>query len=384
MNAAFREVCLRCRRPREVCWCEHLVPRPTRARVVLLQHPREAKVPVGTARMAHLSLPNSELHTGVVFEQLPRLAELAARPGTFLLFPGETARDPAQLAPGELEHLVVIDGTWPQARKVLKQNPTLQRLPRLGLVPRRPGNYRIRKEPTADSLATIEAVVELLGVLERDPDRFDEMLRAFEWMVDQQLARAATRTGPPRHKKPRHHPELPERRLLARLSDAVVLHAEVNAHSKASGVEGEPELLHLVAARLGDAERFEAVLAPRRPLAPGAPHHLGVDAERLLAGEAVDAVRDRWRRFLRPGDVLCSWGPYPLERLAKESFETCAAFDLRVLVARRKQSSPGAPLEAARALAGFEADPGAPRAVRTVAALEAVLRGLAATAATAA
>ena len=43
--------------------------------LLLLQHPREAKVAVGTARMAHLSLPNSELHTGVSFEAHPRVRE---------------------------------------------------------------------------------------------------------------------------------------------------------------------------------------------------------------------------------------------------------------------------------------------------------------------
>ena len=198
MTAEPREVCLHCRRPSAVCYCAHLVPLPTRTRVVILQHPREARVPIGTARMAHLMLPNSELlapqpvssDRAVLFGSHPRVQELTLDPAqvavTALLFPGPGAQDPALLPEGTIQNLVVIDGTWAQARKVLKQNPILHRLPRIGLLPTRPGNYRIRREPAADCLATIEALALALGVLERAPDRFAQMLTAFTFMVDRQ------------------------------------------------------------------------------------------------------------------------------------------------------------------------------------------------------
>jgi DTW domain-containing protein YfiP len=63
--AAHRAICARCRRPESVCYCAHLVSLPTRTRVLLLQHPRERHVPIGTARLAHLCLPGSELSLGV-------------------------------------------------------------------------------------------------------------------------------------------------------------------------------------------------------------------------------------------------------------------------------------------------------------------------------
>ena len=261
-----RPVCARCRRPSAVCYCAHLLALPTRTRVVFLQHPREAKVPVGTARMSHLMLGNSELHQGVHFASHPRVQELAEDPRAALLFPGPDAQDPAALPAGALQTLVVIDGTWAQARKVLRENPILQRLRRIGLSPTQPGNYRIRREPAADCLATVEAVAQALGALEGDPARFAGMLTAFTFMVDQQIERAAARTEPKRHRQWSERQLQSAARLRRQLAQAVVVCGEVNAHARGR-LPGRPELLHLCALRVTTGERFEALAAPRRPLA---------------------------------------------------------------------------------------------------------------------
>ena len=53
--------------------------------------------------------------------------ELPAR--TALLFPGDDAKDLAQMPAEERpEHLVVLDGTWPQARGLYRRNSWLQAL----------------------------------------------------------------------------------------------------------------------------------------------------------------------------------------------------------------------------------------------------------------
>jgi DTW domain-containing protein YfiP len=370
-----RSTCLRCFRPEGYCYCDRIVPVQTGTKLVFLQHPREARVAVGTARMAHLGLPGSELYEGVSFEEHPRLRELCAEPGTWLLFPGEGAHAPSTLAPGTVGKLIVIDGTWPQARKLLRMNPSLATLPRLGLVPRRPGNYRIRKEPAADCLATIEAVVELLGVLENDPARFDAMLAAFEWMVDRQLEEVAKRDGTGRTKRARQRAPKPEDALFDAPGRVVLLHAEVNAHARGSDAEGTPELVHLVARRLEGAEVFESVMAPRRPLAPSAPFHLGLDAARLLDGESVEVARARWDAFLRPDDVLCTWGPFPVAKLDEESFAHAETVDLRWVMARRTKGKPGSPVEAATRAGGAPSQEAA-RAQRVVADLMQVAKAL--------
>ena len=95
MNASPRPTCPACRRPASVCYCPHVRPLPTRTRVVLLQHPRERDVAIGTARMASLCLPNSELHVGVHWRGSTALARALSDPGrpAALLYPGEGAVD---------------------------------------------------------------------------------------------------------------------------------------------------------------------------------------------------------------------------------------------------------------------------------------------------
>lgn len=376
-----REVCMNCRRPRLVCYCAHLVPLQTSLRVVILQHPREARVPISTARMAHLMLPNSELHRGVDFGAHPRVQELVADPDAALLFPGEGALDPETVDAGSVRTLVVLDGTWPQARKVLKQNPILGRLRRIGLVPERPGNYRIRRPPTPDCLATIEAVSSVLGVLERAPERFQSMLSAFTFMVDRQLELTAARTGPPRGRKVRTEQEVRAyTSLRAQLAHAVVLHAEVNGYPLAHQVPGPPEPVHLVAQRVATGEIFQAVIAPRRPLAPNVPYHIGLETAQILAGEPLADAMARWERFVQPEDVLCGWGRFTRTVLEGADPGNPAArswLDLRLLVARRLQGTPGDTGRAAQALGAPQGTAVAPgRAGRTVAELQQIVTAL--------
>lgn len=376
-----RATCERCRRPVSACWCADLQPVDTAVRIVFLQHPREAKVAIGTARIAHLGLSRSELHRGIDFTQHPRVSDLVAQPGTALLFPGEGAVAPdALLTPPET--LLVIDGTWPQARQMMALNPALRTLPRIGFVPRRPGNYRIRREPAAHCVATVEAVVEVLAAFDRDPSRFAHLLRAFDRMVDRQLAGIAARTEPPRR---RHKPgdpwwlvrSMPD--LEALWPHLVALAGEANAHRQGSGVPGEPEILQLSAKRLATGEIFHAFIAPRRPLAPCAAHHLDVPVDSLLGGRSVGGVLDDWRRFMRPGDRVVGWGPFGWDLLVREGWRPeIKPIDLRLVAAQRLKRRPGRPDAAVRAIGGsLVGNPPAPgRAGRTLQAIAAIIETL--------
>jgi len=379
---AHRERCWRCRRPRRACWCPHLRPVESATRACILQHLGERKTAIGTARMAHLSLPNSELHLGISFEDNPRVRALAATPGTALLFPGEGALDPAALRASPPTTVIVVDGTWSQARKVIKQNPFLQALPRLAFTPERPSNYRIRAEPSAECVSTIEALAHLLGALEGAPERFRPMLEAFDRMVDLQIAERERRIGPPRRRaRPRaRRPrvDVTVAALRSRPADVVAVYAEANAWATGSGMEGEAELIQLVAARPATGETFEALLAPRRPLGPGVARHLELAVERLLGGEPATRALARFEAFVRPGDLFCGWGPYAPGLLRAEGAPPRDFADLRLACARVLSRRPGGVEQAVRLLGRADLPPpvGTGRAGRRLASLLEVHRRL--------
>jgi DTW domain-containing protein YfiP len=378
-----RELCLRCLRPRRACWCPHLRPVESVTRACILQHVRERKTAIGTARMAHLSLPNSELHLGVSFTEHPRVRALAAEPGTAVLFPGEGAISPASLVGRPPRTVIVVDGTWQQARKVLKENPFLLALPRIGLAPERPSNYRIRAEPSAECVSTIEAIVLLLGALEGKPERFAPILTAFDRMVDLQIAERDRRTGPPRRlsrkgqKAPRT--DLTVATLKARHADVVAVYAESNGWPTAADPGRECELVQLVALRPSTGERFQAVVAPRRPLGAGVPAALELPERRLLDGEPAAAALARFEAFLHPADVLCGWGPYAVSLLRTEGAPPREFGDLRLACARSLGRRPGGVEQAVRLLGQEKLPPvlGEGRAGRRLGCLVEVLRRMA-------
>jgi DTW domain-containing protein YfiP len=310
--------------------------------VLLLQHPRERKTAIGTARLAHLCLPGSQLHVGVEFEDDAGVraaldqADASGRPA-YLLFPGPRAVDLAEARLAGPITLVVVDGTWWQARKLLKRNARLAALPQIRFTPPAPSRYRIRREPALDYVATVEALAHVLGALEGAPERFATLLRPFEAMIDTQIHYAThVRGGRRRHALARERraqrPRGPAL-LRERAADLVCLHGEANAWP-ARRPGGHPrELVHWVAHRLRTGETFEAVIAPRRPLAPAIPGHIRIPRERLAAGETWESFRTRWAAFARAEDVICSWGRTPPDLLESGGIALPAPrFDVRPAV----------------------------------------------------
>lgn len=181
-----RPSCERCLRPTAHCLCA-LIPRlGSRTRVLLLQHPSEVSHALNTARLAALGLVNAQLRVGEVFEDLH---EWLDQPGyqARLLFPGEDAQPLVAQGVDTLPTLLVVpDGTWRKARKLLHLNPLLAALPRVTLGETPPSRYRLRKAPAAQALSTLEAVVHALEALET-PTSFAQLLRPFDALIEGQI-----------------------------------------------------------------------------------------------------------------------------------------------------------------------------------------------------
>ena len=182
-----RPHCSRCLRPAAHCLCALIPSLDSRTRVLVLQHPSEVNHALNTARLAALGLNNTQLVVGEVFDDLPTLLN---PPGyqARLLFPADDAQPLQAYAPGAQPLLLVVpDGTWRKARKLLHLNPVLVALPRVTLVEGAVSRYRLRKAPGPGALSTVEAIVQALQVLEA-PVSFEPLLKPFDALIEGQIA----------------------------------------------------------------------------------------------------------------------------------------------------------------------------------------------------
>jgi len=182
-----RSQCPQCLRPTTHCLCALIPTLDSRTRVLLLQHPSEVGHALNTARLAALGLNNAQLVVGEVFDDL---ATLLNPPGyrARLLFPADDAQPLQAYVPDDQPLLLVVpDGTWRKARKLLHLNPLLAALPRVTLADGGISRYRLRKAPGPGALSTVEAIVQALQVLEA-PASFKPLLKPFEALIEGQIA----------------------------------------------------------------------------------------------------------------------------------------------------------------------------------------------------
>ncbi|MBA1277753.1 tRNA-uridine aminocarboxypropyltransferase [Stutzerimonas stutzeri] len=178
-----RPRCPRCQRPLKQCLCALIPSLVSETEVLILQHPSETGHALNTARLAALGLTSAELRVGERFDDLP----VSDSRESYLLFLGDDAVSLAQLAAEDRPlRLVVPDGTWRKARKLLHLNPALASLPRVALPEGLTSRYRLRKAPMPGALSTLEAIVVALNALE-GAGRFDALLRPFEALIETQI-----------------------------------------------------------------------------------------------------------------------------------------------------------------------------------------------------
>ena len=188
MEQSYRKMCYRCHKAAVVCICDRIRPVRNRTGVIILQHPEERFHPIGTARIARLSLTRVQLTVRWQEDLRYQNKPLNLPPRTGLLYPGPASRDVETLKPAERpEHLVVLDGTWNQAKALFKTEPELAALPRFAIHPEQPSRYRIRKEPEVHCLSTIESIAYALRFLEPENRDLDHLLDPFDAMIEDQL-----------------------------------------------------------------------------------------------------------------------------------------------------------------------------------------------------
>jgi hypothetical protein len=188
-------------------------------RTLILQHPQEQDALLGSAQIVVASLPKAQLVIGLSWRNLGHaLGEEEVDPHKWaVLFPereapGEqvTSRRGTPLDPTTLDGVVVIDGTWSQAKSLWWRNPWLNKLNRMNLKPKQPSIYgRLRAEPKREYVSTLESVGAALTLCGEPKEIEASLARTFRTLVqrvrDANLApeqrKLPKQTRPPR--KPR-------------------------------------------------------------------------------------------------------------------------------------------------------------------------------------
>ena len=81
-----------------------------------------------------------------------------------LVYPAHNEREPLPLSQGLPEHIILLDATWQQARKMYNHSPYLHDLGHIELKPEAPSQYQLRRNQREDGLCTSECVAELLRI----------------------------------------------------------------------------------------------------------------------------------------------------------------------------------------------------------------------------
>ena len=188
-----------------LCICDSIEPIKSRISLLILQHPQEQDRALGTARLTALHFENAVLKIGLSW---PSLSKALGRPvhdpsrwavlylGSAKVADLETDRDIVAINRKseveenqrgilkDIEGIVLLDGTWSQAKALWWRNAWMLKCQRVILGPAQPSRYgKLRKEPRRDGLSTIEAAALLLGSLEKRPEIAETLTGSFERML---------------------------------------------------------------------------------------------------------------------------------------------------------------------------------------------------------
>jgi DTW domain-containing protein YfiP len=213
-DTSLAETCPHCLKPHALCVCAGIEPIANRIEIIILQHPQEQDRELGTARLALRHFVKARLAIGLSWSNLGKLIgrptepgrwgvlylgptrlKTAARPITILDRKGEAVADQDR-ALAELEGIILLDGSWSQAKALWWRNPWMLKLHRIVLDTGAPSRYgRLRREPRSDSVSTLEAIAFIMTRLENRPEIEVRLLASFTALLSKYREARLTRPG---------------------------------------------------------------------------------------------------------------------------------------------------------------------------------------------
>lgn len=182
VNTTSRIICNQCQFPINTCICKAITPQACRHRIIILQHPKEAKHSKNSAKLVKLSIEECQIYVGKRppdFAMLiSELIVLNQQQGNILvIYPSSAAQLLEQFklktqanflhkSTTDKAILIFIDATWRKAYKMWHQNNWLHQFPTFTFAHPPSSQYHIRTTRQPNSLSTLEAIAYSLYCLD--------------------------------------------------------------------------------------------------------------------------------------------------------------------------------------------------------------------------
>ncbi len=343
-----------------------------RTKVIVVQHPREEYHPLNTTRIAEHSLQNVQVvRAALVSRMAESFARASISPDAAILYPSADAENLEEIPPEKFpQEIIVIDGTWHHAKALLRDIPALHSYRRIRFTPSSPSEYRIRKEPKADYLSTIESIAYVLNILEPNTQGIESLRATFRRMIDRNVAARIPAEKDTRFRQRKDRRHLFSTILHQDTSRLVLVYAEGTRRTKTivgegaqpqfQGMPKEPLVVH--ALRFDQSVSLQLLLKtkvrpPERLLQNLALAPEDLDARGVSRDEACGTLKD----FLRPHDIVVAWNASTLsilKQLVPGGFESLllkgAYCDWQNFQAQRKAYVSGSSLEEHQGWGGLD------------------------------
>ena len=171
------------------CVCELMVKSNSELHVILMLHPNEVNRTTNTGKLLLKALPHCQTFVWDRVNPPQGFIDYisAADVEPFIVFPCEDSIDVSKVAKAKTSKkpvYIILDGTWQEAKKMLRKSSWLSQIPAVSLPDiDSPSNYTLRRNQEQGHLCTLEVGCELLNA-EGESEQADQLRAFFSHYLD--------------------------------------------------------------------------------------------------------------------------------------------------------------------------------------------------------